>query len=321
MPQMSGVIRVVAIAIIFVPLVIAQQKGQWVPGQVGLNAGVLPDPGITYMNLTLNYSADRMMDRNGNTIPVTGSYGVWAVENWLSYVSNFKVLKGRYVGVVMLTAVNGSLTVPQFGVSAGGYGYGDTFIEPFALGWHFSRLDTYAAYGFLAPTGRYTPGANDNLGSGYWGNHFITGTTLYLAKNKGTTANLMTDWEIHGTKESAAAAKMTPGQAFTDEWGVGQVIPLDKQMKKLLQVGVIGYDQWQVSENSGFVSTGVPASLAPFYSVHAIGFQTNFMMPQQNLFFFFKYEPEYVARAHSQGTTLSFGGSWTLRIPKPKPHP
>ena len=28
----------------------AQQKGQWVPGQLGLNAGVIPDPGITYAN-------------------------------------------------------------------------------------------------------------------------------------------------------------------------------------------------------------------------------------------------------------------------------
>jgi hypothetical protein len=36
---------------------LAQQKGQWVPGQFGLNAGVIPDPGVTYANLALNYSA------------------------------------------------------------------------------------------------------------------------------------------------------------------------------------------------------------------------------------------------------------------------
>ena len=38
----------------------AQQKGQYIPGQQGLNAGVLPDPGFTYANLTLNYSADTL---------------------------------------------------------------------------------------------------------------------------------------------------------------------------------------------------------------------------------------------------------------------
>lgn len=33
----------------------AQQKGQYVPGQFGLNAGVIPAPGFTYANLAINY--------------------------------------------------------------------------------------------------------------------------------------------------------------------------------------------------------------------------------------------------------------------------
>ena len=51
-----------------------QQKGQYIPGQQGLNAGVLPDPGFTYANLTLNYSADTLKNANGNSVPLTGSY-------------------------------------------------------------------------------------------------------------------------------------------------------------------------------------------------------------------------------------------------------
>ena len=51
-----------------VPSALAQQKGQWVPGQLGLNAGVIPDPGITYANLALNYSADRLNNSNGDRI-------------------------------------------------------------------------------------------------------------------------------------------------------------------------------------------------------------------------------------------------------------
>jgi hypothetical protein len=31
----------------------AQQKGQWQPGQFGLNAGAIPSPGITYANMPL----------------------------------------------------------------------------------------------------------------------------------------------------------------------------------------------------------------------------------------------------------------------------
>lgn len=53
---------------------LAQQKGQWVPGQVGLNAGVIPDPGITYANLALNYSSSRLNNSDGNQISgITGN--------------------------------------------------------------------------------------------------------------------------------------------------------------------------------------------------------------------------------------------------------
>jgi hypothetical protein len=43
----------------------AQQKGQYVPGQVGLNAELIPDPGFTYGNMTLNYSANLIVPAKG----------------------------------------------------------------------------------------------------------------------------------------------------------------------------------------------------------------------------------------------------------------
>lgn len=297
---------------------LGQQKGQWLPGQSGLNAGLLPEPGFTYLNLTVNYSAGSLRDADGNSVPVQGDYNIWAIENWLSFVPSRRILGGHYIFLAMLPGANGSLTVPHFGLNAGGYGYADTMIEPAGIGWHFNRVDTYAAYGFVAPTGRYHPGATDNVGSGYWGHHFITGSTFYLTKDKKTTANLLTDLEIHGKK---SGTNVSPGQAFTTEWGLGQLFPLDKQYRKLLQLGVVGYDQWQVTANSGTLAGDIPARLTPFYSVHAIGLQANFMLPAQNLSFTFKYEPEYRARAHTMGTTISFGGSWTFRMPKAQPQP
>jgi hypothetical protein len=55
----------VGIALAGVSSVTAQQKGQYQPGQYGLNAGVLPNPGITYMNLELNYNAGQLNDASG----------------------------------------------------------------------------------------------------------------------------------------------------------------------------------------------------------------------------------------------------------------
>jgi hypothetical protein len=303
---------------------LGQQKGQYMPGQQGLNAGVLPDPGFSYANMTFNYSADTLKNGSGNTVPLTGSYDIWANAFIFYYVPKFKFLGAKPALMVAPTVANGSLTLgsinfPNVALQGGGGGIGDTWVQPVTLGWNFKRADVAVAYAFMAPTGRYTPGASDNIGSGYWGNHFTTGSTVYVTKNKGTTANLFTDWEIHGSKTTGQGTKATPGQTFTTEWGLGQTVPLKKDFTKLLQVGLIGYDQWQVSDDGGLASPNVPASALPYYSVHAIGFQTNYVMPVKSPLFFFKFEDEYRAFARPEGRMVVFGGSYTFRIPKPTP--
>jgi hypothetical protein len=301
----------------------AQQKGQYIPGQQGLNAGVLPDPGFSYVNMTINYSSDTLKNGNGNSIPLQSSYDIWAVENIFFYVPKFKVLGGKPAFMILApTPANGSLTLgllehPNVAVNAGGFGLADIWAQPLTLGWSLKRADVWVGDGFVAPTGRYTPGASDNVGSGYWGNDLLTGSTFYITKNKGTSASLFTDWEVHGNKTTGSSTTITPGQTFSTEWGLGQALPLDGDLHKLLQVGVIGYDQWQVSRNGGFVTPNVPARFVPFYSVHAIGFQTNLILPPQALNFFFKFEDEYSAYARPEGRTIVFGGSFTFRIPKP----
>jgi hypothetical protein len=47
----------------------AQQKGQYMPGQFGLNAGILPSPGFTYTNMEINYNTDRLNNPSGNAVP------------------------------------------------------------------------------------------------------------------------------------------------------------------------------------------------------------------------------------------------------------
>jgi hypothetical protein len=230
--------------------VLAQQKGQWVPGQYGLNAGAIPEPGITYANMPLNYSASRLNDSNGNRVlqRVTGTYSFWVDENIFYYVPKQKFLGGYFMPYVALNYANGELVANITGTSlstgGGGSGFADMYVQPLNLGWHLKRADVAVGYAFSAPTGRYTAGASDNVGSGYWGNNITSGTTYYITKNKATTANLATDWEVHGQRQTASTpsgqfSEKTPGQAFTDEWGVGQVLPLKKDMSRLLQLGLV----------------------------------------------------------------------------------
>jgi len=301
---------------------LAQQKGQWVPGQFGLNAGVIPDPGITYANLALNYSAGQLNDPSGNHVAgITGNYSFWVDENIIYYVPNHKILGGYFMPYIALNYASGSLVADITGTNlsagVGGSGFADMYVQPLNMGWHFGkRVDFNAGYAFTAPTGRFTQGASNNVGSGYWGNDITSGTTFYITKNQGTTANLATAWEIHGQK---SGTNITPGQTFTDEWGIGQVLPLKKDQSVLLQLGLVGYDQWQVSHSSGTLTVAgvpIPESLIPYYSVHAIGFQSNFILPKRDFLAFFKYYDEYRALARPEGRTIVFGLSYTFKIPK-----
>jgi hypothetical protein len=45
----------------------------------------------------------------------------------------------------------------------------------------------------------------------------------------------------------------------------------------------------------------------------------NFILPAKDAVLFVKYYDEYSAKARAEGHTIVFGGSWTLRIPKPVP--
>jgi hypothetical protein len=127
---------------------LAQQKGQWVPGQFGLNAGVIPDPGITYANLALNYSASRLNDSNGNPVlqRVTGTYSFWVDENILYYVPKHKVLGGYFMPYIVLNYASGELVADlslagnNLNAGAGGSGFADTYVQPLNLGWHLSEL-------------------------------------------------------------------------------------------------------------------------------------------------------------------------------------
>jgi hypothetical protein len=336
---MSGQTRfakpvLIFLIVCFIGTLQGQQKPQWLPGQVGLNAGILPSPGFTYVNIAVRYDSSRFNGPSGNAIltnAINGNYNVWADENLFYYVFPGKVLGGNYGAMVGITPVSGYLTadilpnLTDLTASAGGSGLTDLWFQPLNLGWHAKRVDFQVGDGMVFPTGRYTPGASDNVGSGYFGNHVQTGTTYYVTKNKGTSANLFTDWEVHGQRAGTNSTEKTPGQAFSMEWGLGQVLPLKKNMTQLLQLGVVGYDQWQVTNNGGAVpipgtSLTVDASQIPHYSVHAVGGHLNYILPTKNLVGFFKYYDEYLAYSHYQGTTIVFGLNWTVPEPKPTAH-
>ncbi len=288
---------------------LGQQKGQYLLGMNGLNAGIQPPPGFSYGNLSTIYGASRLRGPDGVIVPTTGSFDMVINQNLFVYTSKFKMLGGTFGSMFDLVIANASLTAPVIGVASGGAGVSDIYVQPFTLGYHFSRADLTVAFGFIAPTGRFTPdtSATENIGSGYWGYLPSVASTIYLTKNRETTLSVFSAYEFHGKKRYT---NITPGQAVSFEWGFGQLLPV---RRNYLQFGAVGYGQWQTTMNTGSLP---PAIRDAHYSVAAIGPQVTFMVPKWNLNIFARYEPEFGASARLEGNTLTIGGAIAFPVTK-----
>ena len=137
---------------------------------------------------------------------------------WVSRQTH--VLGGAYVSATAtLPIAANSLTSDDLGAVSGGSGFGDSFFQPLILAWRLTRLDSRVALGFLAPTGRYTAGRSDNVGSGYWTWVASTGQTVYLTRSRATALSAFLMYEFHGTQEGTG---IHPGQNLNLDYSITQ---------------------------------------------------------------------------------------------------
>jgi hypothetical protein len=191
------------------------------------------------------------------------------------------------------------------GAISGGGGFADSYYQPFILGWRKKRAAIRLVYGFLAPTGRFKAGATDNVGSGYWTQAFSSGQTIFLTKNEATAVSAFQMYEFHGTQKGTG---IHPGQTLNLDYSLTQIIPLRDDIR--LQVGLVGYGQWQTTDKSG--PTITPEQAKAHYKVNALGFASNLMLPDRKVSLGFKYFKEFSNRSTFQGYSLQISGSITF---------
>ena len=100
----------VILSAVFVGTAYGQQKGQWILGTTGLNAGIQPGPGFSYDNQGTVYWADRLKGSNGNAIPIDDSFDLRLDQNMFVYTSKYKLLGATYGAMFDLVIANGALT-------------------------------------------------------------------------------------------------------------------------------------------------------------------------------------------------------------------
>src|SRR5262250_947399 len=259
----------------------AQSRGVYPLGMSAANSGVTPEPGFTYSNQLLFYSRDEVKDQNGNTVPITGINSVLMDMNPLIWVSTKKLLGGaRYSAFATLPFARNDLTSDIHGNISGGGGFADSYYVPFVLGWNKERVAIRVLYGFLAPTGRFAAGANDNVGYGYWTNALSSGQTMYLTRDKSWAFSAYEMYEFHTTQEGT---RTHPGQTFDLDYSLTRIFPFTKAPS--LQIGIAGYQQRQTTATTGPAIT--PEETTERYAVNALGGLTNvtFSRPRVSLGF------------------------------------
>lgn len=278
----------------------AQVRGVYPAGMSATNSGVTPESGFSYSNLLAIYSRDKFVGTDGELL-ATGEQSVVMDLNSFVWVSRRRIMGARFSMSATLPIANNSLTSDVTGPLSGGQGFADSYYQPFILGWNTERADVRAVYGFLAPTGKFEEGANDNVGSGYWTHALSSGQTFYLTKNRATSVSAFQMYEIHTTQ---ASTQIHPGQTLNLDYSVMQAFSVGRDLR--LQVGLVGYHQWQITDKTGPAIT--PEQANAHYKVNALGVASNVNITSR-VNAGFKYFQEFENRSTFQGHSLQFSGS------------
>ena len=165
------------------------------------------------------------------------------------------------------------------------FGLGDIEIEPLLLSKHFKQFDLSGGYAVWAPTGDYSPSRPDLISQGFWSHMLTLGGTWYPDKEKTWAVSLLNRYEICHQQDQTHT---DPGQVYTIEWGFSKSI-------KTVDVGLIGYYQQQVTEDSG------PLATSKLDRKVGLGPEINVAWPKLMLFTSVRYAYEFAARERPEG--------------------
>jgi hypothetical protein len=278
----------------------AQVRGVYPLGMNALNSGVTPESGVSYSNFLAIYSRNKLVGPQGELL-ARGRQSVVMDLNSFVWVSQSRILGARFSMSATLPIANNSLTSDVQGAISGGQGFADSYYQPFILGWDTKRTAIRAVYGFLAPTGRFEGGADDNVGSGYWTHALSSGQTIYLTKNKTTSISAFQMYEFHTTQEDT---DIHPGQTLNLDYSLTRVFSVVRDLR--LQVGLAGYNEWQITDKTGPTITTEQANA--HYRVIALGVASNLnIMSKVNIGF--KYFQEFANQSTFQGHSIQISGA------------
>ena len=99
-----------------------------------------------------------------------------------------------------------------------------------------------------------------------------------------------------------------PGQTFNLDYSLTHAFSLQPNLR--LQLGLVGYGQWQTTDKRG--PTISPEQAAAHYKVNALGVAANAILPERKVSMGVKYFHEFECRSTYQGYTLQISAAVTF---------
>jgi hypothetical protein len=211
----------------------------------GLKSGIFPQKrGIILQNSTLFYHATDFRDGDGNKVPDIDELNIWANRIGAVLVPGLKIAGADYGFALAIPLAN---LAPNPVVVGGvtldtGIGIGDIAVAPMILGWHLTNVHIQGGYTIFIPVGRFSQGASNNVGKGFWTHMLNAGVTWMPAVDRPWHASVMTRYEIHSSQEGL---DLTPGHTLTVEFGVG------KKISNSVDIGLVGHLWRQTTDTAG----------------------------------------------------------------------
>ncbi|MBH8581418.1 SphA family protein [Bisbaumannia pacifica] len=263
-------------------------NGHYVPGVEGLNGAMVPPPGLYYRGYLARYEIDSLRDGGGDAAPGRNRGEVTALVNRLVWITDRQILGADYGVEAILPVVDTSLRFGGVGLDDGDSGLGDLFLSPLVLGWHGERWDAVFAAGQWLDTGDHAADRPASPGKGFDSTMLTLGGAWHLDEARRWTVSALSRYETHGRQSDTG---VTPGDSLVVEWGLGH------RLASGLTLGLVGYDAWQLEDDSGAAS-GDKAEQ------HAIGVEAGVFWPALGLGLNAALYHEYDNRAAPQGDLL-----------------
>jgi len=218
--------------------------GHYPPGQTGLRGAAFAAPGLSYTDFNRLFSNLEVKGAEGERLEPVGEarYANVSMITWTTDRTVFGMNYGALLGIPFAT---GDLTPSGADTDTGGFDLGDILVTPLSLYGTTSDLDYQLQFTVWSASGRFTPGAADNRGTGFWSLVYSLGAVWYPAGNRN-------DWSLSAVARfeqnfEQRSSGITPGIDLVIDWGIGKMVRLGGYP---VEIGVSGFGVWQLSGQS-----------------------------------------------------------------------